>query len=242
MTKVVLITGATSGIGRATALEFAKRGAKLVLGSRNEQAASELLTELGGENVVFKKTDVRVEADNQALVDLALEKFGRLDVAVNNAGQEASGRIEAFDEETYTKVFDTNVKGMFFAMKAQIAAMRRSGGGSIVNISSTAGSRGNPGMSVYAASKHAVEGLSKSAALELAGENIRVNVVAPGPTHTPMLMRVTDGHPEKMVQRVPLGRGGTPEELARAIVWVSSDEASFVNGIVLPVNGGISAG
>ncbi len=125
MTKVVLITGATSGIGRATALEFAKRGAKLVLGSRNEQAASELLTELGGENVVFKKTDVRVEADDRALVDLALEIFGRLDVGVNNAAQETRGRIEAFDEETYTYVFDTNVKGMFFAMKAQIAAMRR---------------------------------------------------------------------------------------------------------------------
>lgn len=242
MAKVVLISGATSGIGRATALEFAKYGAKLVLGSRNERAGSELLTELGEENSVFKRTDVRVETDDQALVDLALEKFGRLDVAVNNAGLEASGRIEAFDEETYTRVFDTNVKGMFFSMKAQIAAMRRSGGGSIVNISSTAGSRGNPFMSVYAASKHAVEGLSKSAALELAAENIRVNVVAPGPTLTPMLMRVTDGHPEKMVQRVPLGRGGLPEELARAIVWVASDDASFVNGIVLPVNGGISAG
>jgi NAD(P)-dependent dehydrogenase (short-subunit alcohol dehydrogenase family) len=242
MTKVVLITGATSGIGRATALEFAKHGAKLVLGSRNEQAAQGLLMELGDGNAVFKKTDVRVEADLKALVDLALEKFGRLNVAVNNAGLEARGRIEAFDEETYTKVFDTNVKGMFFAMKAQIAAMRRSGGGSIVNISSTAGFRGALNMSIYAASKHAVEGLSKSAALELASENIRVNVVAPGPTFTPMLTRVTDGHPEKMVQRVPLGRGGMPEELARAIVWVASDEASFVNGVVLPVNGGISAG
>jgi NAD(P)-dependent dehydrogenase (short-subunit alcohol dehydrogenase family) len=242
MDKVVLITGATSGIGRATALEFAKHGVKLVLGSRNEQAAGELLAELGQVDVVFRKTDVRIETDIKALVDVALQKFGRLDIAVNNAGIEARGRIEAFDAETYTKVFDTNVKGMFLAMKAEIAAMRGSGGGSIVNISSTAGSRGSPDMSIYTASKHAVEGLSKSAALELAGENIRVNVVAPGPTHTPMLMRVTDGHPEKFGQRVPLGRVGMPEELAQSIVWIASDEASFVNGIVLPVNGGSSAG
>jgi NAD(P)-dependent dehydrogenase (short-subunit alcohol dehydrogenase family) len=141
----------------------------------------------------------------------------------------------------YTRVFDTNVKGVFFAMKAQVEAMRRMGGGSIINLSSTGGSRGMAGMSVYVASKHAVEGLSKAAALDLASDNIRVNVVAPGPTLTAMLDRVTDGHPERLAQRVPLGRAGSPEELARAIAWIASDEASFVNGVVLPVNGGISA-
>jgi NAD(P)-dependent dehydrogenase (short-subunit alcohol dehydrogenase family) len=241
MDKVVIITGVTGGIGRATALEFAKRGARLVLGGRNEDAGKKLVAELGA-NAVFRKTDVTVEADSRALVALALERFGRLDIAVNNAALEARGKIDAFDEATYTRVFDTNVKGVFFAMQAQVAAMRRTKGGSIVNLSSTGGSRGMAGMSIYVASKHAVEGLSKSAALDLASENIRVNVIAPGPTLTAMLDRVTDGHPEKLAQRVPLGRAGTPEELARAIVWISSDEASFVNGAVLPVNGGISAG
>jgi NAD(P)-dependent dehydrogenase (short-subunit alcohol dehydrogenase family) len=245
VTPVVLITGASSGIGRATALQFAERGARLVLGSRDEEAARKVIVELGSApdaQVVYRRTDVSREADAQALVELAIERFGRLDVAVNNAAMEVRGRIDAFDADSYTRVFDVNVKGMFFAMKAQVAAMRRAGAGSIVNLSSTGGSRGMAGMSVYAASKHAVEGLSKSAALELAAERIRVNVVAPGPTLTPMLDRVTDGHPEAFAKRVPLGRAGAPEEVARAIVWLASDEASFVNGAVLAVNGGITAG
>lgn len=242
MSKVVLITGASSGIGRATALEFAKRGANLVLGSRGEEAGAALVKELGDARAAFRRTDVSVESDARALVDLALERFGRLDIAVNNAALEARGPTEAFDEATYDCVFDVNVKGMFFAMKAQIAAMRRGGGGSIVNLSSTGGSRGMPNMSIYVASKHAVEGLSRAAALEVAGANIRVNVVAPGPTLTPMLLRVTDGHPEALASRVPMGRAGAPEEIARAIAWVASDEASFVSGVVVPVNGGISAG
>jgi NAD(P)-dependent dehydrogenase (short-subunit alcohol dehydrogenase family) len=240
MDKVVLITGVSGGIGRATALEFVRRGARVVLGGRNDEAGHKLVAELGDRSL-FRKVDVTIEADSRALVALAVERFGRLDVAVNNAALEARGKIDTFDEATYTRVFDTNVKGMFFAMKAQVEAMRRTGGGSIVNLSSTGGSRGMAGMSIYVASKHAVEGLSKAAALDLASDNIRVNVVAPGPTLTPMLDRVTDGHPERLAQRVPLGRAGSPEELARAIAWLASDEASYVNGAVLPVNGGISA-
>jgi NAD(P)-dependent dehydrogenase (short-subunit alcohol dehydrogenase family) len=241
MSQVVLITGGSSGIGRATALAFAKVGARLVLGSRNEDAARGLLRELGP-SAVFRRTDVANGSDARALVALALERFGRLDVAVNNAALETRGKIVDFDEDAYARIFDTNVKGMFLAMQAQILAMRSGGGGSIVNLSSTGGSRGMPGMSIYVASKHAVEGLSRTAALELAAENIRVNVVAPGPTGTPMLDRVTDGHPDSFAKRVPLGRIGTPEEIAQAIVWVSSEAASFVNGAVIPVNGGISAG
>jgi NAD(P)-dependent dehydrogenase (short-subunit alcohol dehydrogenase family) len=240
MDKVVIITGVSGGIGRATALEFVRRGARVVLGGRNDEAGHKLVAELGDRSL-FRRVDVTIEADSRALVALAVERFGRLDVAVNNAALEARGKIDTFDEATYTRVFDTNVKGMFFAMKAQVEAMRRTGGGSIVNLSSTGGSRGMAGMSIYVASKHAVEGLSKAAALDLASDNIRVNVVAPGPTLTPMLDRVTDGHPERLAQRVPLGRAGSPEELARAIAWIASDEASFVNGAVLPVNGGISA-
>jgi NAD(P)-dependent dehydrogenase (short-subunit alcohol dehydrogenase family) len=241
MSKVVLITGASSGIGRATAREHARQGAPHVLGSRNVETATLAFAELGDAQVVFRATDVSVEASSQALVELALERFGRLDAAVNNAALEARGRIEDFDTADYAHVFDTNVRGMFFAMKAQIAAMKRSGGGSIVNLSSTGGSRGMPGMAIYVASKHAVEGLSRTAALELAADHIRVNVVAPGPTLTPMLDRVTDGHPEAFARRVPMGRAGTPEEVARAIAWLISDEASFVNGAVLPVNGGLTA-
>jgi NAD(P)-dependent dehydrogenase (short-subunit alcohol dehydrogenase family) len=212
MDKVVLITGVSGGIGRATALEFVRRGARVVLGGRNDEAGHKLVAELGDRSL-FRKVDVTIEADSRALVALAVERFGRLDVAVNNAALEARGKIDTFDEATYTRVFDTNVKGMFFAMKAQVEAMRRTGGGSIVNLSSTGGSRGMAGMSIYVASKHAVEGLSKAAALDLASASIRVNVVAPGPTLTPMLDRVTDGHPERLAQRVPLGRAGSPEEL-----------------------------
>jgi NAD(P)-dependent dehydrogenase (short-subunit alcohol dehydrogenase family) len=241
MAQVVLITGVSSGIGRATALEFAKRGAKLVLGGRNEEAGKSLLRELGHETAGFRRTDVTQASDSKALVALAIERFGRLDVAVNNAALEARGSLETFDADTYARVFDTNVKGVFLAMQAQIPALRQAGGGAIVNISSTGGSRGMAGMSVYVASKHAVEGLSRTAALELAADHIRVNVVAPGPTATPMLDRVTDGHPEKFAQRVPMGRVGTPAELAQAIVWVASSEASFVNGAVIPVNGGLTA-
>jgi NAD(P)-dependent dehydrogenase (short-subunit alcohol dehydrogenase family) len=242
MSKVVLISGASAGIGRAAALAFARTGARLVLGSRNEDSIRGLLQELGPETATFRRTDVASAGDTRALVALALERFGRLDVAVNNAGQEARGTIEEFDETAYSRVFDTNVKGLFFAMQSQVPAMRRTGGGSIVNLSSTGGSRGMSGMSIYVASKHAVEGLSRTAALELATYHIRVNVVAPGPTGTAMLDRVTDGHPENFAKRVPMGRVGTPDEVAQAIVWLGSDAASFVTGAVLPVNGGISAG
>jgi NAD(P)-dependent dehydrogenase (short-subunit alcohol dehydrogenase family) len=241
--KTVLITGATSGIGRAAALEFAKAGASVVLGSRDATKGDALAAEIRkeGGRAVFRRTDVTREADARALVEAALGEFGRLDVAFNNAGLEATGPLVDSTEETFDRVFAVNVKGVWWCARAEIPALRRSGGGVIINTSSTAGSRGFANASLYTAAKHAVEGLSKALALELAQEGIRVNVLAPGPTDTPMLDRFTGGRPQAMASRVPMGRLATPEEVARAAVFLASADASFVSGVVLPVNGGMAA-
>lgn len=241
--KVALINGATSGIGRAAALLFAREGAKVVLGARRKSEGEALAAEIqaAGGQAVFRVTDVTSHADNVALVQLAVERFDRLDIAFNNAGLEATGPLAEFDEAQYGRVFDTNVKGVFSAIKAQVPALAKTKG-SILVTSSVAGSRGMAGAGVYVASKHAVEGIVKSAALEFASLGIRVNSVAPGPIDTPMLDRFTGGHPEVMASRVPIGRNGTAEEVALAALFLSSDEAQFITGAIIPVNGGITAG
>jgi NAD(P)-dependent dehydrogenase (short-subunit alcohol dehydrogenase family) len=240
--KVVLVSGATSGIGRAAARLYVEKGAAVVLGGRRHAEGESLLKELKGlgGRAVFRPTDVTRHADNAALVDLAVATFGRLDAAFNCAGLEATGRLVDFDDATYERVFDTNVRGAFSAIRAQIPALTKTRG-SIILTSSTAGRRGFAQASVYTASKHAVEGIMKAAAHELAPLGIRVNVVSPGPTATDMLNRFTGGHPEALAARVPLGRAASPEEVAAAAVWLASDEARFVNGAVLPVDGGITA-
>ena len=245
--QVVLITGALTGIGRATALAFAQQGAKIVISGRRDDAGNALAEELRrlGAEAEFIRADVRQDEDVRALVDQTVARFGRIDAAVNNAGTEGQpGPVVQQTAETYAATFDTNVLGTLMAMKHELRVMQAQGSGSIVNISSTYGHEGAAGASVYAASKHAVEGLTKSAALEVAKSGIRVNAVAPGPIDTGMLDRFTGGPEGKayMASIVPTGRIGKPDEIAHAVVFVSSPEASFVTGHIINVDGGKSAG
>jgi NAD(P)-dependent dehydrogenase (short-subunit alcohol dehydrogenase family) len=242
-TQIVLITGALTGIGRAAAVAFAKKGAKLVVSGRRDEVGHELVKELRafGSEAEFINADVRKEDDVRALIDKAVARFGRLDVAVNNAGTEGDrGAIIDQTAESYARTFDTNVLGVILSMKHEVRAMQAQGAGNIINISSTYGHEGAANASIYVGSKHAVEGITKSVALELAASGIRVNAVAPGPTDTGMLTRFT-GTPENkaaLVTTVPLGRLGLSEEVADGIVFIASDEARFITGHVLNVDGG----
>jgi NAD(P)-dependent dehydrogenase (short-subunit alcohol dehydrogenase family) len=243
---VVLITGALTGIGRATALAFAREGADVVVSGRRDDAGQALVTELRalGAEAEFVHADVRHERDVQNLIDKTVARFGRLDVAVNNAGTEGKpGPVTEQTADSYAATFDTNVLGVLLSMKHELRVMQEQGFGSIVNLSSTMGQRGAPGASLYAASKHAVEGLTKSAALEGAAFGVRVNAVAPGPIETAMLDRFTGNADRRagMVAGIPLKRAGRPEEIADAIVFVASLKASFITGQIINVNGGKTA-
>jgi NAD(P)-dependent dehydrogenase (short-subunit alcohol dehydrogenase family) len=243
---VVLITGALTGIGRATALAFAKEGADLVVSGRRDDAGLALANKLRalGAQAEFIRADVRHESDVQNLVDKTVARFGRLDVAVNNAGTEGTpGPLTTQTAESYAATFDTNVLGVLLSLKHELRVMQAQGSGSIVNLSSTMGHRGAPGAALYTASKHAVEGLTKSAALEAAAFGVRVNAVAPGPVDTAMLDRFTGTADRKagLVAGVPLKRTGLPEEIADAIVFAASSKASFITGQIIAVNGGKTA-
>jgi NAD(P)-dependent dehydrogenase (short-subunit alcohol dehydrogenase family) len=244
--QVVLITGALTGIGRAAAVAFAKKGAKVVVSGRRDEAGNELAERLRafGSEVVFINADVRKESDVQALVDKTVARFGRLDVAVNNAATEgAVGAITDQTAESFAATFETNVLGVVLCMKHEVRAMQAQGSGSIINISSTYGHEGAAFASIYVGAKHAVEGITKSVALEVAKSGIRVNGVAPGPTDTGMLTRFTGTAENKaaLAAQVPLGRLGLAEEVADGIVFIASQEAKFITGHVLNVDGGHSA-
>ena len=244
---VVLITGGLTGIGRAAAVAFAKKGANVVVAGRRDEAGKALAEELRGfgSEAEFINADVRKEDDVRALVDRTIERFGRLDVAVNNAGTEGRpGPITDQTAESYAATFDTNVLGTLLSVKHELRVMQAQGSGSIINISSTYGHEGGAGASVYVASKHAVEGMTKSAALEAASSGVRVNAVAPGPIETGMLDRFTGTSERKaaLLQTVPLGRVGDPADIARAAVFLASEDASFIAGQILTVDGGKTAG
>jgi NAD(P)-dependent dehydrogenase (short-subunit alcohol dehydrogenase family) len=240
---VVLITGALTGIGRATAFAFAHEGARLVVSGRREEEGRKLEADLRkiGADVEFIRSDVRHEDDVRSLVDQTVKRFGRLDAAVNNAGTEGKpGPVVEQTPESYAATFDTNVLGTLLSMKHELRVMLPQGSGSIVNVSSTYGRIGSPGASVYTASKHAVEGLTKAAALEVAESGVRINVVAPGPIETGMIDRFTGSAAAKknLISGVPQKRIGRPEEVAQAIVFLASDKAPFMTGASIAVDGG----
>jgi NAD(P)-dependent dehydrogenase (short-subunit alcohol dehydrogenase family) len=241
--QVVLVTGALAGIGRAVAEAFVKKGASVVISGRDEAKGNALEKELRARDgeATFVRADVRHDDEVKSLVDQTVKKYGRLDVAVNNAGTEGRrGPVTEQTAETYALTFDTNVLGTMLSLKHEMRVMMAQRSGSIVNISSTMGRDGAAGAALYVASKHALEGLSKSAALEGAPVNVRVNVVAPGATNTEMIDRFagSDEVKQQLINRVPLKRLATTEEVANAVVFIASDEASFITGASLPVDGG----
>jgi NAD(P)-dependent dehydrogenase (short-subunit alcohol dehydrogenase family) len=242
--KVALVTGGSSGIGRACAIAFAREGAKVVICDRNLEKGEETvkLVREAGSDGLFIQTDVAQEADVKAMVEDTITTFNRLDYACNNAGiEQFVTPITEQTAETFDQIMNINVKGVWLGIKYQIPQMLKNGGGAIVNISSTAGLVGFPGLAIYSASKHAVLGLTKCAALEYAKSGIRVNAICPGAIQTEMIERFAEVNPE-MVEQIkqihPIGRFGKPEEIADAVVWLCSDKASFMTGHSLAIDGG----
>jgi NAD(P)-dependent dehydrogenase (short-subunit alcohol dehydrogenase family) len=242
--KVALVTGGTSGIGKTTAIEFARADAKVVLTGRREKEGAQVVEEIKkvGGDAAFVRADVAKYADVKAMVDFTVDKFGRLDVAFNNAGVEWKGPLDQATEAEYRRIFDINVWGVLNSMRYEIPAMLKNGGGAIVNNSSVAGHVGLAEVSIYTASKHAVEGLTKSVALEFAKRNIRINAVAPGVIATEMFARFAgDALRDQITSIVPAGRVGASEEIAAAVLYLCSDDAKFTVGTTLVVDGGFMA-
>lgn len=244
---VVLITGALTGIGRATAIAFAREGNALVVSGRHEDKGQALAAELRalGADAEFVRADVRFEAEVRSLVDRAVHRFGRIDVAVNNAGTEGElGPLVEQSSANYESIFAVNVLGTLLSLKHEMRVMLPQGSGSIINLSSIGGQVGLAGASVYSASKHAVEGLTKSAALEGAAAGVRVNAVAPGPVATDMLERFVGRSDEvkaRFLASIPARRASTPEEVAQTILFLASDKAKYLTGQRIAIDGAFTA-
>lgn len=240
--KVALVTGGTSGIGAATALALAAAGAKVVLSGRREPEGAAVVAKITatGGVAAFFRADASVESEIAALVAFTVEKFGRLDLAFNNAGVEITGPVTAVAEADYRRVFDLNVWGVLASLKHEIPAMLKTGGGAIVNTSSVAGHAGMAGVSVYVASKHAVEGITKAVALEVARQGIRVNAVAPAAIVTEMFNRFAPAPEQQayMANLHPVGHAGQPDDIARAVLYLLDPANTFLTGTSLAVDGG----
>ncbi|MBD2248274.1 SDR family oxidoreductase [Nostoc sp. FACHB-888] len=245
--KVALVTGGTSGIGKATAIALAQAGAKVVVAGRRQAEGEETIREIqtvGGEGF-FVTTDISQETDVQTLIEKVIANYGRLDIAFNNAGVEQDPTpLTEQTEATYDRIMDINVKGVWLSLKHEIPAMLKNGGGAIVNTSSIMGLVGGATVPIYNASKHAVEGLTKSVALEYAKSGIRVNAVSPGPIQTVMFDRFAEANPqagEYFKTATPMGRIGQVEEVVNAVLWLASEAASYITGQSLTIDGGYVA-
>jgi meso-butanediol dehydrogenase/(S,S)-butanediol dehydrogenase/diacetyl reductase len=243
--KVAVITGAASGIGAATARRLAGGGAKLLLSDLEESAGQELVAELSSQGVAagFRRTDVADAAAVDALMQTAVDRLGRLDILVNNAGIGAYGKTPDLELSAWRAVIEVDLNGVFYGCRAAIPHMRRSGGGAIVNTASISGFFGDYGLCAYNAAKGGVILYTRTAAIDHAGENIRVNAVCPGPVDTPMLAPVlaVPGAQEEYAKLIPMGRVGQPDEIAAAIEFLASDDASYITGTTITVDGGVTA-
>lgn len=242
--KVVIITGAASGIGEAAALLFGKEGAKVVVSDINTQTGEEVVKRIqkAGGTASFFKADVASAAENKSLVDYAVKTYGKLDIAVNNAGIGGeANKIAEMSLEGWHRVIDINMHSVFYGMKYQIEAMLKHGHGSIVNIASILGSVGFEGSAGYVAAKHAVVGMTKTAAMEYSSQGIRINAVGPGFIDTPLLDQLDDEIKKHLVSLHPIGRLGRSNEVAELILWLGSDKASFATGSYYPIDGGYLA-
>ena len=240
--KIALVTGAASGLGKASAEAMAREGARVMLADIDAEAGAEAAAAIcgNGGDAIFHTADVTDEAAMAALVGATVARFGRLDIAYNSAGLEGvAGLVHELDMADIAPTLDLLIGGTYLSMKYEIRAMLEAGGGAIVNASSTWGLGAYPGRSPYVAAKHAICGLTKSAALEHAAGNIRINAIAPGPIMTPMLLRDWKGDADKAAAGVPMRRVGRAEEVAEAVVWLCSDRSSFITGHVLPIDGGM---
>jgi NAD(P)-dependent dehydrogenase (short-subunit alcohol dehydrogenase family) len=246
--KTAIITGGASGIGEASVKVFAREGAMITIADINEAQGEKLarmIKEMGSD-ALFVRTDISSREDVEMMVKKTVEHFGRLDCAFNNAGLEGKQATTAeISEDEWDRIMGINLKGAWFCMKYEIEYMLKHGGGAIVNTSSAAGLMGFPGLSAYTASKHGLLGLTKTAAMEYASRNIRINAICPGVIRTPMVDRFLGGNKEleaHFIEKEPVGRMGLPQEIAEAAMWLCSDKASFVTGASIPVDGGMTAG